>query len=104
MLPDALKATNRVSSQDIAIHCDPLPNAQSIDRPSKQIHVTTNNPDLGRHASLANESRIRCRHRYTPVVYLQLYALRIPVFADIDHIRHFLLLLQGVTACRIACE
>jgi hypothetical protein len=58
----------------------------------------------GRHALLANESRIRCRHRYTPVVYLQLYALRIPVFADIDHIRHFLLLLQGVTACRIACE
>lgn len=64
-------------------------------------HPDASNPDG--HALLANESRIRCRYRYTPVVYLQLSALRVLVFRDIDHIRHFLLLLHGVTACRIAC-
>ena len=49
---------------------------------------------------LQTESRIR----YAPSVYLQLSALQRLVFADIDHIRRFLLLLQGVTACRIASD
>ena len=44
------KRPAQVPPQDVTHHRDLLPNAQYTDRPSKQIHVTTGNPDGMQHA------------------------------------------------------
>ena len=104
LLPDALKGDQqRVSRQDMTVYCDLLPDAQYTDRPSKQIHVTTSNPD--------SMQRTLTRKRVTHLLPLSVCSVGLSsalcpttlVFADINHIRQFLLLLHVVTACRIAC-
>lgn len=93
----------RVAPQDMTLYCDLLPNAQYTDRPSKQIHVTTSNPD-GMQRTI---TRKRVKHSLPlSVCSVGPSSALCPttlVFADINHIRHFLLLLHVVTTCRIAC-